>query len=141
MLHLAQITIDRQKNCCQLLVMASCQPDRPWRKNCFTLPLTDAEPWLEGSLVLVETDGQRQIKQIQDGLDWLLPLLANPPGPGEAKLGAVPPSLLEQEKQQVEAWRQEMAAKNLELTRQQIELETQRQQLKQQEQALKGNGL
>ena len=137
MQHLAQITIDRQENHYQLLVLASCQSHQCWQKNNLTLPLAEGENWAEGMLVLVETDEGNNVQQVKNGLDWLLEILEILPQVSGFGLGKPLSSLVKQEKRRVESWRQEMAAKNLELTRQQIELETQRQQLKELESKLK----
>lgn len=130
MLHFAQITVDRQENRCQLLVLASCHSHQCWQKNSLILPLTEGNGWAEGMLVLVETDEDNKVHQMKDGLDWLLEILEILPEVSGSALGKPLSSLVKQEKRRVEGWRQEMAAKNLELTRQQIELEAQRQQLK-----------
>jgi hypothetical protein len=130
MLHLAQITVDPQKNCHQLMVLASCQNHQCWQRSHFTLPLGNPDHWTEGSLVLVQTDTDQQVEQIRDGLDWLLEILEIVPNANGFSSDQDLSSLVKQEKRRVEAWRQEMAAKNLDLTKRQIELETQRQQLK-----------
>ncbi|AIE74867.1 MULTISPECIES: hypothetical protein [unclassified Synechocystis] len=130
MLHLAQITIDEQKNCHQLLVLASYQSHQCWQRDSFTLPLEDIGRWQAGALVLVQTDPDQRVEQIRDGLDWLMEILEIVPNTNGLAPDQTLSSLVKQEKRRVEAWRQEMAAKNLELTKRQIELETQRQQLK-----------
>ncbi|MBE9174148.1 hypothetical protein IQ225_00150 [Synechocystis salina LEGE 06155] len=130
MLHLAQITIDQQENCHQLMVLASCQNHECWQRSNFILPLGDPDHWTEGALVLVQTNADQQIEQMRDGLDWLLEILEIVPTANGFVADQALSSLVKQEKRRVEAWRQEMAAKNLDLTKRQIELETQRQQLK-----------
>jgi hypothetical protein len=93
------------------------------KKSCNT-PLLAAGPFIEGVLVLVEVDENKQILQIDNAKNWMLDIITeflNEP--------RLTPEFIQQEEARIEQCRQEITSKNLDLTRRQLELETQREQI------------
>lgn len=132
MLHLAQIKRNPTSGEMELQLLAHQRADLVWEVgNSESLPLAKDSFLGEGAMVLVESDVNRQIVNIQEAKDWILSILQQ-----YLTNNARNSEFVEAEQHKVEQWRQEITAQSLELNRRSLEIETRREQLQELEQTL-----
>jgi len=94
--------------------------------------VTDAaDGFGEGSLVLAEVTGAREVLGVKDARGWVLNLIQSFLATG------VTPAFLQQETERAEQWRQSLTLQSQELDRRALELEARREQIQQLEENLK----
>lgn len=133
MLHLAQVQQNQISEEPELRILATQESENSWILTTKEqiLPSPQGKGLSEGLLVLVETNNQQEITNIQSARNWVLDFVEK-----YLTLG-ITPSFLEQETERIEEWRQDLTLQSQELGRRQWEMEARREQIQSLEEEVK----
>jgi predicted ATP-grasp superfamily ATP-dependent carboligase len=133
MLHLAQVQQNQISEETELRILATQESENSWILTTKEqiLPSPHGKGLSEGLLVLVETNNQQDITNIQSAKNWVLDFVEK-----YLTLG-ITPSFLEQEAERIEEWRQDLTLQSQELGRRQWEMEARREQIQSLEEEVK----
>ncbi len=133
MLHLAQVQQNQILDEPELKILATQESETSWSLPAkeFILPIPHSKNLHEGLLVLVETNENKEVSNIQSARNWVLDFVEK-----YLTLG-VTPEYLQQEAARVEEWRKDLTLQSQELGRKQWEMEARREQIQTLEEELK----
>ena len=133
MLHLAQVQQNQISDEPELRILATQDSENSWSliNKEQILPSPHGKGLSEGLLVLVETDDQKGITNIQSAKNWVLDFVEK-----YLTLG-ITPSFLQQESARIEEWRQDLTLQSQDLGRRQWEMEARREQIQTLEEEIK----
>jgi predicted ATP-grasp superfamily ATP-dependent carboligase len=133
MLHLAQVQQNQISEEPELRILATQESNNSWVLTTKEqiLPSPHGKGLSEGLLVLVETNNQQEITNIQSARNWVLDFVEK-----YLTLG-ITPGFLEQEAERIEEWRQDLTLQSQELGRRQWEMEARREQIQSLEEEVK----
>jgi len=133
MLHLAQLQQNQISRDPELRILATQESGGSW--SLITkeqiLPSPHSKGLSDGLLVLVETNDQEEITNIQSAKNWVLDFVEK-----YLTLG-ITPSFIEQESERIEEWRQDLTLQTQDLGRRQWEMESRREQIQALEEEIK----
>lgn len=124
MWHLAQVKTQAQGKA-QLQLLAQQKAEHAWAvlsEEASDLCI-EADCYTEGTLLLVELNGSRQVQKLQEATSWILEVIEQYLAVG------VTPAVLQAEVQRAEQWRQSLTLKSQELQRRSLEMEARREQI------------
>ena len=117
----------------ELTLLAVQRSDTVWerlaKERLIETPRLLAFP--EGSLVLVEVDGENQVVAVEDAIPWVLTLVE------QYLTYGITPAALEQEIERAERWRQSLTLKSQEVDRRALETAARRDEIQELERNLK----
>ncbi len=124
MWHLAQVKIQDEGKA-QLQLLAHQKAEHAWAvlsEEANDLCI-EADSYAEGTLLLVELNGSRQVQKVQEATSWILGVIEQYLAVG------ITPAVLQEEVQRAEQWRQSLTLKSQELQRRALEMEARREQI------------
>ena len=126
MWHLAQVKKKQgSEGKAQLQLLAQQKAEHAW--TILTEDMNDlcleGDEYREGTLLLVELNGSRQVQKVQEATSWILDVIEQ-----YLALG-ITPAVLQEEVQRAEQWRQSLTLKSQELQRRALEMEARREQI------------